>query len=322
MSKVVIIFTGGTISMHVDPTTGAAVPALTGDDILAQVPGISRVAEVEVDNFGMYPGPHMTFELMGKLFASITQHLGRPDVAGVVVTHGTDSLEETAYFCDCLYDGQKPIVFTGAMKNSSQLGWDGPANLFDAVRTAADPAARGLGVLVVLAREIHAAQDVTKTHTHYLDTFKSLDTGPVGLLDKDTIIYIRTLRRQAPLKLGSNSVKVALLKAAADMDGELVDYCVRSGYRGIVVEGMGRGNIPPRMADALITAVQQGVIAVLCSRCHSGRVLDTYGYPGAAKPLTQAGVILGGSLNGQKARIKLMLGLSAGLSWQEIACLF
>src|SRR5438045_5320147 len=158
---IVLLFTGGTISMRHDASVGGAVPSLTGRDILALAPGIDRLAELDVDDWGAYPGPHMTVERMWMLRRRIIEHLARPEVDGVVVTHGTDSLEESAYLVARSVENEKPVVFTGAMRTSSDLGWDGPGNLGAAVRVATAPVARGQGARVVMSARIYSAPDVT-----------------------------------------------------------------------------------------------------------------------------------------------------------------
>src|SRR5690349_16925892 len=160
---IVLLFTGGTISMRHDAAAGGAVPSLTGRDILALAPGIDRLAELDVDDWGAYPGPHMTVERMWTLRRRIIQHLARPEVDGIVVTHGTDSLEESAYLLARSVENEKPIVFTGAMRTSSELGWDGPGNLGAAVRVAASEEARGCGVMVVISDRIFTALDRKST---------------------------------------------------------------------------------------------------------------------------------------------------------------
>lgn len=322
MPKIAIIFTGGTISMKIDTDLGAAVPALQGQDIISGVTGLDQIAEVVVHNFGMYPGPHMTPEIMLKLYKIIYSYTQQEDITGVIVTHGTDSLEETAWFIDSVYGGHKPVVFVGAMKTSSEMGFDGPANLYNAMRVAVELRSHGKGVLLVMASEIHAARDVTKTHTHRLDTFKSPGLGPVGLVDQDKIVYYRSMKRLPVVKPQSITAKVALIKATVGMTGDLIRYCQKNNYHGLVLEAMGRGNLPPKMAEAAVEALAQGMIVILCSRCPEGRVLDCYGYEGAARQLREAGAILAGNLNGQKSRIRAILALSASLDRDAIETLF
>jgi len=182
---IALIFTGGTISMRVDDAQGGAVPALSGKEIIAATRGIEKVAPVELDEWGAFPGPHMTLERMWALRGRIAQHLARAEIDGVVVTHGTDSLEESAYLVARSLPAEKPVVFTGAMRTASDLGWDGPANLIDAVRVAASPDSRGFGTIVVMGGRVFTGLDVTKTHTHHLDAFESPGRGPGSRTRRD-----------------------------------------------------------------------------------------------------------------------------------------
>ncbi|MBC2581909.1 asparaginase, partial [Clostridium sp. DJ247] len=189
MKKIIIIFTGGTISMKTDEKNNAAIPAMSGEDILRLTPGINHIADIHFLNFGMMPGPHMTPEKMLELSRIISNKVEMEGYDGVVVTHGTDSLEETAYLVDLTYNGTRPVIFVGSMKNSSELGWDGPANLIDAVHTAVSDEAKNRGVMVVMNGEVHSASQVTKTNTHTLDTFKSMDFGPIGFVDSNKVHF-------------------------------------------------------------------------------------------------------------------------------------
>jgi hypothetical protein len=177
--RVTALFTGGTISMRIDAREGGAVPSLSAEEILAAAPGIERVASVWPEAWGRFPGPHMTVARQWALRNRIAELVADPDVDGVVVTHGTDTLEETAYLVARSLEPDKPVVFTGAMRSASDLGWDGPQNLLDAVRVAAAPESRPHGVLVVMGGGIFAALEDAKTHTHQLDAFEAPGLGPV-----------------------------------------------------------------------------------------------------------------------------------------------
>lgn len=322
MKKIVIIFTGGTISMKNDKTLNAAVPAMTGEDILKLTPGIATIADIHFVDFSMIPGPHMTPEIMMELSKLIENKLENEGYDGAVVTHGTDSLEETAYLVDLTSNTEKPIVFVGAMKNSSELGWDGPVNLLDAVYTAASNESYNRGTLVVMNNEVHSASQVTKTNTHTLDTFKSVDFGPLGFIDNNKVYYYHRYTKRQHISVTEIDSKVDLIKSACGMDDRLLRFCVDSGTHGIVIEGMGRGNIPPEMVKGVEYALSKNIPIILVSRCHKGKVLDSYGYAGAGKDLTQKGVILGDNLPGQKARIKLIVALGHTKNLSEIKDIF
>ena len=316
--RIVIFFTGGTISMRVDPATGGAVPALSGEEILARVPGLDEIADCAVVDFARLPGPHMTPPLTLELATEVRARLRDPGLAGAVVTHGTDTLEETAYLLDLMLGEERPVVFVGAMRNSSELSWDGPGNLRAAVRAAADPAARGLGVLVVMGDQLLAAAEATKTHTEATDTFRSRDFGPLGIIDKDRILVARCPARRERIEAGWLEERIDLVKISAGSDGRFIDFAVRDGARGLVIEGLGRGNVTVAALPAVGRAVDAGLPVVITSRCPRGRVLDTYAYEGAGRQLKRMGVILGGMTPSHKARIKLMLALGAGWGVEQI----
>lgn len=310
MKKVAVIFNGGTISMKVDPRIKAAVPTLTGEEIMSMVTGIENFAQIESYTFSNLPGPHITPEKMLELSKYIKNILDREDICGVVVTHGTDTLEETAYFIDLTINTDKPIVITGAMRNSSELGYDGPSNLAASICTAISDEAGGRGVLVCFNDELYCASEVTKVNSMSLDAFHSPNFGPIGIVDNNKVIFYRDRIKKQHIDIEKLETRVELIKCAAGMDSKFIDFCLENGVKGLVLEGTGRGNIPPDMVDGVKRAIESGVAVVLTSRCFQGRVLDSYGYHGGGKELRNLGVIFGDFLPGQKARIKLMLALS------------
>jgi L-asparaginase len=320
--RLALIFTGGTISMRFDPAIGAAVPALSGQEILSLAQGVDEVANVEVIEFGRYPGPHMTLPQMMALAALLRATLDRPDIDGVVITHGTDTLEETAYLLDLTTASNKPVALFGAMRNSSEMGWDGPPNLLSAMHVAASDGARDLGVLVVMNDTILAASEATKTHTEAFDAFQSPDFGPLGVVDRGEVIIRRPCRVRQHLPASEIIEPVFVIKLAAGVDSTLMDAAVAAGARGLIIEALGRGNVPPAVLPAIRRAIAAGLPVVLVSRCLRGRVFDSYGYEGGGKQLRQLGVIFSDFLNSQKARIKLALALSLTRDPREIQALF
>lgn len=322
MKKVVVIFNGGTIAMKVDERIHAAVPSLSGEEVMSMVTGIESHAVVESHNFSSLPSPHVTPELMLELSNYVKTFLDRDDVDGVVVTHGTDTLEETAYFLHLTINSDKPVVVTGSMRNGSELGYDGPANLSASICTAISDESRGRGVLVCLNDEINAASEVTKSHSMKLNTFESPEFGLVGIVDDNKAHFYRESLDHDYIDTDKIETNVDLIKACAGMDGKLVDFCVENGAKGLVIEAMGRGNIPPKMAASVKNAICKGIPVVLVSRCYRGRVLDSYGYEGGGKDLRTAGVIFGDDMPGQKARIKLIIALGKTNSIDEIRGIF
>jgi L-asparaginase len=236
-------------------------------------------------------------------------------VDGVVIIHGTDTLEETAYLLDLTVPGDKPVVVTGAMRVSSDPGYEGLANLVAAVRVAAAAEARGLGTLVVLNDEIHAARDVTKTHSQSLDTFHSPFWGPLGRVEADRITVARRIERQI-IACPCLEPRVYLLKLAVGMDAELLRDAVALGARGVVIESFGGGRVPPWWLTAIQEAIAQGVAVVIATRCPAGRIYDQYGFAGAYHDLLRAGCLFADGLNGPKARLRLMAALGAAKDLQ------
>ena len=319
---IVLLFTGGTISMRHDPAAGGAVPSLSGRDILALAPAIEKIAQIEIVDFGAFPGPHMTTDRMWALRNAIEKQLARSDVEGIVVTHGTDSLEESAYLTARSLRAEKPIVFTGAMRTSSDLGWDGPANLGAAVRVAASEESRGFGVLVAMCDRVFSAIDVTKVHTFTVDAFESPGLGPLGVVDDGHVVFRRALPEiPEPITPAALGGPVDIVYAWAGADSRLLDASRREAT-GVVVAGMGRGNVPPAMIEGIDRFHEEGKPVVITSRVQRGRVGRTYGYPGGARRLTERGAILAGSRRPQQARIDLMLALGAKLELEEIRTLF
>ena len=309
LPRIALFATGGTISMRSDPQSGGAVPTLTGREILEAVPGLDEVADLEVREFGRFPGPHMTIERIWELRAAILQAVA-DGAQGVVVTHGTDTIEETAYLLDRSLPPEVPVVITGAMRNSSELSWDGPLNLMSAVEVAASPASRGRGTMAVMDEQIIQGAEVVKTHTELAGTFRSPNWGPLGITDKRHVLYYRQSRRAAVLAPEAPVTPVDLVKIVAGADSRLVEASLDTGAHGVVVEALGRGNVPPAVVPGVRRWTEAGKPVVITSRSQRGRVLDTYAYPGGGYQLREMGCIFADHLTGQQARIELMLALA------------
>lgn len=315
---VAVIFTGGTISMKVDREFGGVVPKLSAAEILGTVQSIHEIATIIPIEFGRYPGPHVTPDIMLTLSSKVRELLAQPDIDGVVVTHGTDTLEETAYFLDLTCQSEKPIVVIGAMRNSSEADWDGPRNLRVGVMLAGNPALRGYGTVVCLSETLNAASEVSKNDTSELNTFESLDFGPLGrIFNEKLMLYRKPLHREY-FVVESLPDFVPLLSCYAGMDGRQIRQCIEAGAKGIVIEAFGAGNVPPAVYYELIHAVQVGIPVVLVSRCPVGRIEKVYAYEGAGKHLHDNGIIFADFMNGQKARIKLCICIGAGYTLENI----
>ena len=322
LPHICVITTGGTISMRYDEGSGGVVPAVSGHELLEMVPGLDGVASLQLLEYSNQPSCHLTPQMMFEICGLAREALGKEGVDGVVVTHGTDALEETAYMADLLIDSPKVLVFTAAMRNNSEMGADGPRNILGSVRVAASPRAAGLGALVVFNGRILAARDTIKMHSSNLDAFRSPMLGPLGNIDDDAVtIYRRSLVRQQ-LRPSYLETEVELVRVYAGMDSSLLIWSLERGNRGLVIEAMGQGNVPPTLLPGIQAWLAAGKPVVLVSRCPEGRALDTYAYEGGGKQLRRMGVIFGEDLTGQKARIKLMLALGVTDDVGEIRRLF
>lgn len=306
-----LIATGGTIASRPEARGGPVRPQISGPELLASVPALAEVARLEVEELAAVPSWDITPALMLELAQRAETALARPEVAGVVVTHGTDTVEETSLLVDLVVRSDKPVCFAVAMRNAAEVGADGPRNLLDAVRVAASPAARGRGAMLVVNGEIHAARFVTKTDKTNLSTFRSPNHGRIGVLGSEGPIFLAPPLPRQPLAVDRLEERVALVKVATGMDATPIRRAVAEGAAGIVVEGSGAGNVPSAVAPGISEAIARGIAVVVCSRCLEGYVGPAYGTPGGGRSLREAGVIFS-NLPSQKARIKLMVALGSG----------
>jgi L-asparaginase len=308
LPRVLFLATGGTISMRMDAEKGGAVPRLSGAELVAMVPGVERVARVEVREFGRFPGPHMTIDRMWELRGAVLA-AQQEGFDGIVITHGTDTIEETAYLLDRSLPATVPVVITGAMRNSSELSWDGPLNFMAATEVAASPDSRGRGTMVVMDENVVQGSEVVKTHTEEAGTFRSPNWGPLGMTDKGRVLFYRESRRKPSLTPPAPAQPVDLVKMVAGADSRLLEASLDSGALGLVVEAMGRGNVPPAVVPGVQRWIDAGRPVLIASRSHRGRVLDTYAYPGGGHQLREMGAIFADVLTGPQARLELMLAL-------------
>ncbi|MGC8873696.1 MAG: asparaginase [Chloroflexia bacterium] len=311
--RLVLVATGGTIAMAADARAGGAVPVLHGQDLLSGLPeGLPPVETVEHSHL---PSAHMTLEALWALRNRVRELALDPSVRGIVITHGTDTMEETAYLLDLTVEGEAPIVLTGSMRSASDPGYEGPGNLLAALRVAAAPEARGVGAVVVMEDEVHAAREVTKMHTSSPGAFRSPYWGPLGRVEGERVV-LRWRPARHVLSCARLEERVLLIRLAVGMDDGLLRYALERGMRGVVIEALGGGRVPPWWMPTVREAIADGVAVVIASRCVAGRVGDRYGYAGACRELEAIGAIPSNGLSGVKARLKLMVALGAGLSVQ------
>lgn len=324
LPRVHVLATGGTISNL------GGDGRRTGDELVAAIPALQRLARVTVEQFSNVASGAVTEDMWRGMARRIVELQAGPDApAGFVVTHGTDTMEETAYFLSLTVGGCNPVLVTGAMRPANAVGADGPANLLNAVRVATSPGARGRGTMVLMNDEIFAAREVTKSNTSRMNAFTSPDAGVLGIADPDTVVFHRpapetgTTCRRAPFDLAAlpGFPRVDVVLAHIGADSVLIDAAVAAGARGLVVGGVGRGGSTPAQSRALRRAVERGVIVATSNRTGSGRV--GAGFQGLASLPAGAGANVGSAeLNPQKARILLMLALAAGYRPADIARLF
>lgn len=311
--KILVLHTGGTISMQAD-ATGAVVTSQ--DNPMNHVTNPLEGIEVYALDFFNLPSPHIKPKHMLALYHKIKEEADNFD--GVVITHGTDTLEETAYFLDTMKIPPIPIVLTGAMRSSNELGSDGVYNYLSALRVASDDKAADKGVLVVMNDEIHAAKYVTKTHTTNVGTFQTPTHGPLGLIMKQEILYFKTAEPRVRFDLERIQGLVPIISAYAGMTDELINMLDLEQLDGLVIQAFGAGNIPKETAQKLENLLRKDIPIALVSRCFNGIAEPVYAYQGGGVQLQQAGVFFVKELNAQKARLKLLIALNAGLKGQAL----
>ncbi|QRI63123.1 asparaginase [Shinella sp. PSBB067] len=317
MPRIALITTGGTIASRADSATGHVTAQLRGEALRTGLHDPLDGFDLVVDDFMTTGSYALTLGDAFRLARRISSHLADPAVDGVVVTHGTDTMEESAYMADLLVESDKPVVFTGAQRAADAPDSDGPRNIADAVRVAGAPGTCGLGTLLCFEQEFHAARDVTKSHTSRVDTFVSGEHGKLGEVDGDTVIVHRRPNLAGTISTDRVEEDVEIVKLGIGTTDRSIRLAAAAGVKGIVIEGFGRGNATPPVTAAAIELVGQGIPVVMTSRCQRGRVKPIYGN-GGGRTLAEGGVIFAGDLSAQKARILLSVLLGSGMPMAEI----
>lgn len=317
MKNILVLHTGGTISMSQD-TNGSVTTNQTNP--LMHLNLDSSQINIIVEEFFNIPSPQMTLNKMLQLKNRLFRGYMEEGIDAAVITHGTDTLEETAYFLDLTIGDLMPIVVTGAMRSSNEIGSDGIYNFQEAIRVASDPHSMNRGVLVVMNDEIHAARFVTKTHTTNVATFRTPTFGPVGLVTKEGPHFYQQLNEERHFNIHSVKGTIPIIKAYAGMGSDFIDLIAENAPEidGLVIEALGAGNMPALTVPALQRLIDLNIPIVLVSRCFNGIAEPVYGYTGGGKQLYDMGIMFAQGLNSQKARIKLLVGLNARLSHDEL----
>jgi len=317
---VVVVATGGTIAEKTG--SGGSRPALSGQSLVRAVPGLAGAARVKVINLCNIDSSQMTPAIWARLSRTVDRELARPEVAGAVVTHGTDTMAEGAWFLDLTLHSGKTVVFTGAMRNASDPSPDGPVNILNAVTLAASPRSRGWGVVVCLNGYVNAARWVIKTQTTNVQTFDSGQKGYLGYVLGKVVERWHPRPPRIRLPLPAKLPRVTFLSTFAGDDGSLVRYAVDSGAKGLVVEAVGAGNVNAQVYQAIQYALAKGVRVIITTRPVHGGAWPIYGDQGGGLTLQKAGCILSRDLDGFKARLLLMLALAAGTDQARLASYF
>ena len=318
--RVLVLATGGTIAGSAaspENVTGYQAGVIGIDELLSAVPEIQSYVDVQGEQLCNIDSKDMTDEILIRLADRVNEILAENETDGIVITHGTDTMEETAFFLSLTVKSEKPVILTGAMLPATAQNADGPRNLFDAMRVAACPESSGKGVLVVMNGKIFAAKEVTKTHTTKIDAFAAPDSGPLGHVDDNGVVFERTPNLpRLHFPADSPLPRVDILYGHEGDDGALVDAALRAGAKGIVYAGMGNGNIPAKAEKALAKASEKGIVVVRASRSNSGPVVP------ADSSYAAAGFIDSGMLNPQKSRVLLRLALGQTGNREEVQFIF
>lgn len=320
-----IVFTGGTISMHRDPVAGGNVPAYGGEALVAMAPGLKELGPLRIEDWGRYPACHMGPAKLWELRNHVRDAVRDPAVQGVVITHGTDTLEETAYLLARTLPAEVPICLTGAMRTSSDDEWDGPRNLTDAVRVARDPGSRGRGTMVVFAGRILPGLGAMKVEATAVEAFEAPHLGgdgrtggqadEAGEFDRGKVKFFRAPPRPVPpIEPDSLSAWVALVPMVVGDDGAMLDLA-RPHHDGVVIEAFGSGNLPPGAIPAIERWVAEGKPVILASRCPRGEVTPVYAFEGGGATIVRRGAIPAGPRTAAQARMELLICLSAGVPY-------
>jgi L-asparaginase len=316
-----VITTGGTITQLLG---GSKLRHIGGAELFSGLPdGTDGMPSVEIEDLMDLPSIHIGPEEMLRIADAARRHVERDDVDGIVVTHGTATMEETIYFVDLIVQSVKPIVFTGAQRFPGTVGYDGLRNLHDAILAASSPELAGVGAVLVFDGEIHAARDVAEVDSCSTAGFQSLGFGPIGRVDLDRVVVTRTPRRDSTIyRVRAPMARVDLLSCYAGMTGDVVEAVCELGAPGLIVQGMTSGGIPPGLVPVLRDVMQRGTVVALTTRCPSGRVVrrsgDLYdGVSGWGSDLARLGIALT-DLAGLKARCRLIVLLSAGIDREAV----
>ena len=312
--KVIVLTTGGTIASVKDKKTGLLNSGQMSGEELVKMVELPSGIEVIVESVFQVPSTFMTFSHLVQLKDRIHTAFEDPEVTGIVVTHGTDTMEESSYFLDLTVGDDRPVVVTGSQRGPNAMGTDALVNIRQAILVAADDSAQGMGTVVLFNEKIHPARNVRKLHSYNVDGFGSIGYGYLGFVDSDQVFFYQKPLRREVYQLKRNIPRVDIVKFYLDTDGAFIRAAVEAKAEGIVIEGTGRGQASPNSVDDISAAISQGVKVVLTSTCGEGQVYPGYSLTGSVHDLHSRGVILGKDYSSRKARVKLAVLLAAGVT--------
>ena len=322
LPHVVIVTTGGTVAMKLDEKTGALVPAVSGKDLIEAVPGLAKIATIETTEFINIDSSQMTPQIWRDLSEKVDKILAKDSVTGVVITHGTDTMEEGVFFLQSTLKSKKTVAFVGAQRSASDLSADGPANIYDAVLTVVSPESKGWGTVQVMGQYVNEARYVQKSHTTNPHTFMSGQHGYLGYVVNKKLMKFHDVTKKTKVDLPKTLVKVPLFHTFPGDDGSSIKHAVDDGVKGIAVAGLGAGNVGKEVFASIKYALSKNVPVVIGTRVYEGGVYPMYGSEGGGSTLMKAGAFLSKDLALNKARLLLLLGASNGMSKEELAKLF
>jgi L-asparaginase len=318
MDKVLLIATGGTIAMRKDEG-GKVVPAVSGHELIDSLPELTQEVDWEICELSNVASCNIDPMHMKTLAMEVEQHFLRdPLLKGIIITHGTDTLEETAYFLDVTIKDRRPVILTASQRDASESDSDGPRNLRNAMRIALDPRAVNRGVVIALNEEINAARDVRKLHTSHVDAFNSGDIGALGSIDTGEVIWHRKPEHTVKLGVPTTLANVAICKAYTGIPASALRAMVQDDTEALVIEAFGRGNLPPQLMEEIANIVAKGIPIVITSRCLYGRTAPVYGYPGGGADLERVGAWFSADLSTEKVRLFLSIALGQGMDKKEL----
>ena len=311
LKKVVLITTGGTIaSKPKEPSGKLDSGAMSGEE-LAELCDLPQDIDVEIDSAIQKPSIHLTGDDWILLKNRIEEHFDNPEIDGVVVTHGTDTLEETAYFFDLTIADERPVVVTGSQRSIAALGSDVYINLSHAIYSACHPDLKKCGTVVVFNERIFAARYVKKEHASNIQGFNAFGFGYLGIIDNDDVYLFQKPANREYYQVNSTLPRVDIVKCHIDSDGVMLDALANAGSEGIIIEGVGRGQVAPSMMPAIKRCIEKGIYVVITTSSEEGSVYPTYDYPGSAHNLHNEQVVLGRDFDSKKARVRLSVQLAA-----------